>query len=680
MTNDILQKKVYARHNLIPYTIKNSPEPQKSVLYDMWARPRNKNNTFCTVTGSTGCVDCETEFLTPLGWKSIADYEDGDIVMQYNPETKEGYFIKPLDYIKLPEKKMYLIETKYGLNQCLSSEHTVAYRSFKTKKFKTNTMKEVYDQHNINKYGFGGSFIVNFLKDNFNSHPDSYPYYYLSNSDYKLIVAIICDGSISVRKNGLKYIRFNLKKQRKIVRLLSLLNSLNIKYKLFKKDNGFTQIYFHYSLAIKTFDLSWYGLNYDQLKLMADESLMWDGNCKSLFSSTIKENADFIQYCFVATSRKASISIDNRIGRVRNYKSKDYTTTSICYNVIVSQKHSNPTIKKGAGDKPKIKIIKPKDGYKYCFTVATGFLILRRNNCVFITGNSGKSYGNIYFGYMLDVDNHDNHLFTEDNIIFDPLDFVNKVSKPRRIGEFFMKDEIQLDAHARKSFSKINEVLGNVMSTIRYKREIIFLNLPSETQLDSQIRLLRYGNFEFTGVDSTGICSYFNFEYLNYPKKADTTNLKDKKVKRDPLVVWNDDAYVTLQHYQELSLELPFHKKDFVRLLKIYDKKKDEYLLGKYAKFKKDLEQVVNSTSTEEKPLDYYLTYIDKHKSNFMPKDGKKLSLANIQRQFKITLTLAKLIRAEYHNTYSVNKKESKKERSAFVESLTRKKNKLMNI
>lgn len=40
----------------------------------------------------------------------------------------------------------------------------------------------------------------------------------------------------------------------------------------------------------------------------------------------------------------------------------------------------------------KPKEYKPKDGYKYCFTVDTGFLLVRRNNKIFISGNSGKSY------------------------------------------------------------------------------------------------------------------------------------------------------------------------------------------------------------------------------------------------------------------------------------------------
>lgn len=661
------------RYDKIPYTIKLSPEPQRSLLYEMWARPRNKNNTFCTVTGNTGCVDSITEFLTPTGWKKISSYKEGDIVMQYNPNTKKGSFIKPLDYIKLPETKMYLINTKYGLNQCLSSEHTVLYKSLKTKKLKTDKMEDVYKQHTQNSTGFGGSFLVHFKKDNNFYTCDKY----LSENDYKLLVAIVSDGNISIRQNGLKYIRFNLKKQRKVIRLLNLLHLMNIQYKYIENENGFKQIYFHYPLAFKKFPKEWYSLPYDILKLISDESLYWDGDCKNIFFSTIKENADFIQYCFASTGRKASISIDNRIGRIKAYKGKKYMTKSICYNVVISKKYSNPTIKKGAGSKPVIDIIKPIDGYKYCFTVPTGYLVLRRNNCIFITGNSGKSYGNIFFGYMLDVDNQDNHLFTKDEIIFDPLDFVERVSKPRRIGQFFMKDEIQLDAHARKSFSKINEVLGNVMSTIRYKREIIFLNLPSETQLDSQIRLLRYGNFEFTGVDSTGSYSNFSFEYLNYPKKADTEQTSDKKVRRDPLVMWDKtgDSYVSLKHYTDLSLFLPFHKKDFAQLLKAYDDKKDEYLMGKYDKFKKEMKEVMNQINNDEKSLEDMLTYVDKHRDKFM--GDKKLSLVELQKHFKINITTARLVRAEFHNSFAVNKKEQKKERSEFIDKL-RKNNEIL--
>lgn len=43
-------------------------------------------------------------------------------------------------------------------------------------------------------------------------------------------------------------------------------------------------------------------------------------------------------------------------------------------------------------DDMKISEVTPTDGYKYCFTVPTHSLVLRRNGKIFITGNSGKSF------------------------------------------------------------------------------------------------------------------------------------------------------------------------------------------------------------------------------------------------------------------------------------------------
>jgi 5S rRNA maturation endonuclease (ribonuclease M5) len=44
----------------------------------------------------------------------------------------------------------------------------------------------------------------------------------------------------------------------------------------------------------------------------------------------------------------------------------------------------------GDGKVP-IEEYEPVDGYKYCFTTSTGMWIMRRNNCIVVTGNSGKS-------------------------------------------------------------------------------------------------------------------------------------------------------------------------------------------------------------------------------------------------------------------------------------------------
>lgn len=46
------------------------------------------------------------------------------------------------------------------------------------------------------------------------------------------------------------------------------------------------------------------------------------------------------------------------------------------------------------GGRTKAEIIefKPKDGKQYCFTVDTGYLVLRREGRIFITGNCGKTH------------------------------------------------------------------------------------------------------------------------------------------------------------------------------------------------------------------------------------------------------------------------------------------------
>ena len=46
-------------------------------------------NTRARVLDSSdpGCVSCDTEFLTPLGWKRIDQYEPGDLVAQFHPHT-----------------------------------------------------------------------------------------------------------------------------------------------------------------------------------------------------------------------------------------------------------------------------------------------------------------------------------------------------------------------------------------------------------------------------------------------------------------------------------------------------------------------------------------------------------------------------------------------------------------
>jgi len=77
--------------------------------------------------GPLGCLSADTEFLTEKGWKRVDQYEEGDRVAQWWPDTKTTEFVEPLRYIKEPCNEMWHFYTKKSLSMMLSDEHRVPY-------------------------------------------------------------------------------------------------------------------------------------------------------------------------------------------------------------------------------------------------------------------------------------------------------------------------------------------------------------------------------------------------------------------------------------------------------------------------------------------------------------------------------------------------------------------------
>ena len=126
-----------------------------------------------------------------------------------------------------------------------------------------------------------------------------------------------------------------------------------------------------------------------------EEVVLWDGSTKSgkrsvdMYFTTIKKNADIVQFIFSQFGTRASINIDNRVGKEHGVK---YKYKSVTYTVRLTKeryRHLRYTRK----DRPSLSILpyKSEDGYQYCFQVPSGMLVLRRNNSIFVTGNCGKS-------------------------------------------------------------------------------------------------------------------------------------------------------------------------------------------------------------------------------------------------------------------------------------------------
>lgn len=351
---------------------------------------------------SSGCVDCDTEFFNGYEWKRIADYEEGDKVLQYN-EDGTAELVTPLAYIKQPSEYLWYFKTKYGLNQCLSDEHTVVYKSGQTgcgneghlNKIK---FKELRERHENNVCGFSGKFYTTFDYEGCGID--------LTDDEIRLMISVFADGSFHKKYENKKdsklynEARFHIKKDRKKNRLVYLAEKAGREYRVMDSAaDGYLDIYIDVPFRAKHFPKEWYMCNKHQFNVIAHEVMFWDGEYSkdNHYSTTNKNDADFIQFVFSTLGYRATISTNDRKGKGYLTNGKEYTRKSVEYTVS----YTTRTMVGMASNSNKTKIEKYKtvDGYEYCFTVPSHMLVLRRGDRIFITGNCGKS--TMAFNYLV---------------------------------------------------------------------------------------------------------------------------------------------------------------------------------------------------------------------------------------------------------------------------------------
>ena len=312
-----------------------------------------------------GCVDKDTEFLSPNGWKKISDW-NGEEVMQYSPDTDIGEFVNPTAYIKQLCSEFIHLKTKYGIDQVLSPDHRcLVYRHDRSgiyTKYSVESAESILDKHKKLKLGYRHRFLTSFTPK------DDREGVQLSDATLRVAVAVCADGTLAGKAAIL-----SLKKKRKIERIKELLEKANIEYTHTYPDPNCERFRFCSPIAKKGIDQFWNSTN-RQLDIISDEVIYWDGNAKDqCFYTRKKLEADFINYVFSATGNRSTIQVDFR-------------SDGIDYRVF---KLKNTKVGISGTPKTDMKLIPSEDGYKYCFSVPSTFLILRRNGNVFITGNCG---------------------------------------------------------------------------------------------------------------------------------------------------------------------------------------------------------------------------------------------------------------------------------------------------
>lgn len=320
---------------------------------------KTKNFPLIFTRGVTGCVDSETEYLIPTWWKKISDYKEWDIIWEFNKETWKCEFKKPLDYIKeKDDRDAYRIKTK-NIDMLLTEEHRVLSESIRWK-YSTTQLWEVVSElkkhkhHKTNKYNIPTVFDIEDKK-----------WVDLSDDELRLMVAVIADWSFPKKnKWGKNVCYINIKKQKKIDRLLVLLDKCDIYYEWVYSKPWYSRIRFDAPRNDKIFTEFYWSCSKRQLKIIADEVQYWDWwiderNWSVHFYTTIKESADFVQYALLVTNQ------------TRTSTQQKKKSTRIEYKDISREKLT--------------------DWNKYCFTTSTSYWIARRNWKIFITWNSWKT-------------------------------------------------------------------------------------------------------------------------------------------------------------------------------------------------------------------------------------------------------------------------------------------------
>lgn len=318
--------------------------------------------------GQSGCVDGETEYLSPTGWKKISDYVEGDKIAQFNLDGEVAEFVTPKGFVKTPADEFFVLSSDTGIDQVLSPEHRILYED-DNGEFQTELAASFVTNHNEGKLnGARIPWQVSLGGTGTGLTTD------------EVLLHTLMDAMPTVETDEVVSVGFLSKDADQYHRALDFSMivsesgcdtfSLNV-------DGGVPTVSFVPTVSRE----KWREVRWN----IADSELphIWGvlqspNNGTLLYPSTNKSDVDFVQYVMNADGERTSVLTFT-----------DEDNPELVWHTLVEES-SRMTL-----DEDEIGLIEKEDighdGFKYCFAVPSGYLVMRRNGSVFITGNTGKS-------------------------------------------------------------------------------------------------------------------------------------------------------------------------------------------------------------------------------------------------------------------------------------------------
>lgn len=309
------------------------------------------------------CLPIEnTEIMTPNGFVKLSDISVGDLVYQYNPDTKLIEITKVISKVE-----------PYMANVCKNRnfEATLNHRMIVE-----SNRKHIHECQFSDLLGKKYYYITSCNNSNQDCN--------LTDDQIRLLVQIQGDGHFEYKYTDrrkqhkkLYYISFHLKKERKILNLRQLLNRMNLQYSESIRSDG--TVYFRIKidyvknlidewLINKCFSNKFLNLSKRQFEVFLDE--LWKVDAcvttnKLLYATTQKQNLNIVQ----------------ALCTMNNIRTHFYMQRNLYMLSIVNNRHSSSVNNYSFNEK-----------VVSCIEVPSSYIIIRQNGSTFITGNCPQPF------------------------------------------------------------------------------------------------------------------------------------------------------------------------------------------------------------------------------------------------------------------------------------------------
>ncbi len=317
------------------------------------------------------CYSADTEILTKTGWKLFSELTGTEKIAQVT-DTRGLEWVVPINIYEYDYNGTMLRFEKRGIDLLVTPNHSIVYRqvAYDNKQIQRSPG---YQEVLAEDWAPKRTHALDFGSANKTSGTDV-----LTTLD-KFRIALQADGSIIETDTGRAY-RFGFKKERKIMCLEAILNSLGLKFSKKVNDQGVTNFRVNHEQLHYDKDLTFLlekDLTSSAATRALEEIMEWDGYWKS------ERVGEY-------TNHSGQQHIVQALAAIAGLRSNT-STANRCYVYFDQKDMTAEAIRESEVD---------YEGKVYCVEVPTHKLVVRRNGHTSVCGNSRGGSATVYYAFF----------------------------------------------------------------------------------------------------------------------------------------------------------------------------------------------------------------------------------------------------------------------------------------